>query len=100
ELVNDEWISLKEAAALLQISYSGILRLRGEIDPLTNKPYLISWQPRPFTVRISLASLQSYHKATRDDPEFWEKRRPQPPPVRPAPNLFKGLPRPKVRKVI
>jgi hypothetical protein len=68
------WLPLKEAAHLLQLSRHTIVRLCEEADPLTRKPYLRGWRPSPGTLLISRESLDNYCTATQADPEFWAQR--------------------------
>ncbi len=71
----EDWISIKEAASLLLLSYSLVYRLREDIDPMNGEPYLRSWQPSRGVILISKADAQRLKKETQADPDFWRSRR-------------------------
>jgi hypothetical protein len=70
----DDWINLKETAALLHCSITTAWELCTRIDPLTGRPYLLSRRPTRF-LYISRASVEAHLAATQTDPHFWTKRR-------------------------
>ena len=74
-LPKEKWLSIKEAAPLLGISYK-TLRLI-----VQNRPGLVRLE-RPSKARILLAeeSVIALKAAIWADPEFWRKHPPQPPP--------------------
>ncbi|HEY0454817.1 MAG TPA: hypothetical protein VGE41_00475 [Verrucomicrobiae bacterium] len=74
DILKGKWISMKEAAYTLGISYSSIKRLCEEHDPLARKPYLLSYRPVWGTVLVSRQSVEQHRAATASDPEFWEQR--------------------------
>jgi hypothetical protein len=74
-ILKEEWITMKEAAAVLHIGLSTMCKLIKATDPVTGKPYLVTFHPMPRNILISTASVQAHYNAVRNEPEFWERRR-------------------------
>lgn len=65
-----DWITPEEAAYLMRVHVTSVLRLRDMLKP-DGQPVIEFQRPTPFRVQISLASVLAHLEATRQDPEFW-----------------------------
>lgn len=68
-----DWLSVKEAAGILNVSSATIRRLRETVDPCSRRPFLLSCKPTPRTILISAVSVQEHQRASQQL-EFWETR--------------------------
>jgi hypothetical protein len=69
-----DWLPLKEAAHLLQVSRRTVLRMTETIDRQTGRAYLRTWRPTPGVIMIGRSSLEEFCRLTQSDPDFWLKR--------------------------
>jgi hypothetical protein len=64
-----DWISPAEAARLMGISESSVLRLRDFYKD--GKPVVLFRRPSPFRLQLQLASVLAHLEQSQENPEFW-----------------------------
>jgi hypothetical protein len=69
-----DWLSLKEAAHLLQVSRRTVRRMTETTNRKTGHAYLRTWRPTPGTLLVSRPSLVELCRMTQEDPDFWQKQ--------------------------
>jgi hypothetical protein len=69
-----DWLPLKEAAHLLQVSRRTVLRMTETIDRQTGRAYLRTWRPTPGVIMVGRSSLEEFCRLTQSDPDSWLKR--------------------------
>jgi len=67
----DNWISLKEAGAILQCCARTVRRLAERRQPLTGKPCLTIRFLTPRHAQVLESSVRSFRAAIESDAEFW-----------------------------
>lgn len=75
-----EWINIDEAARLMGIHVSSVLRIRDMVKE-DGTPVLQFRRPSPFRVQVLLSSVIDHLRTTSENPEFWSHCTPAAKPV-------------------